>query len=381
MSGVFLIGAGMTPFQRAALADLTGLAREAALLALRDAGLPAAQVGAGYFANVLGPQLTGETTAGQFVMAALGVRRVPVVNVENACTSGSTALWLAVHGVQSGEFDVALVVGAEKMSVPGLGLLHGGSKEIETQLGLVMPASFALRARRYMYEFGTTAEQLALVSVKNRRHATHNPLAQYREPVTLAQVLGSPMIADPITRLQCCPTADGAAAVVLASSKVARLRRRAVRIDASIQCSGSYENPVDLARWETDRRGCLLAYERAGIGPDDLDVVECHDAFSIAEIMHTEALGLCEPGGGGLLVEGGATTLGGRIPVNVSGGLLSRGHPLGATGCAQVVEIVQQLRGEAGARQVLGARVGLAQCMGGDQAADAKSCTVVVLSV
>lgn len=380
MSAVHVIGVGMTPFQRAAHADLAGLAREAAYLALRDAGLPVTDIGAGYFANVLGSQLTGELTAGQFVMAALGVRRVPVVNVENACTSGSTALWLAVNGIRSGEFEVALVIGAEKMSAPGLGLLHGGSEEVETQLGLVMPASFALRATRYLHEFGATAGQLAMVSVKNRRHAAHNPLAQFREPVTLAQVLESPLIADPITRLQCCPVADGAAAAVLASDRVARSHRRGVRIDAAVLCSGSYENPADLARWETDRRGCLLAYERAGIGPEDLDVVECHDAFSIAEILHTEALGLCGYGEGVELVESGVTALGGRIPVNTSGGLLSRGHPIAATGCAQVVELVQQLRGEAGSRQVPEARVGLAHCMGGDQAADAKSCTVIVIS-
>lgn len=380
MTDVHVIGVGMTPFQRASHLDLAGLAREAALAALADAELPAAEVGGGFFANVLGPQLTGEVTAGQFVMASVGVRRVPIANVENACTSGSTAAWLAVNAIRSGEMEAALVIGAEKMSVPGLGLLQGGAEEIETQLGLVMPASFALRAARYMHEFGATARQLAQVSVKNRRHAQHNPLAQFREPVTLEQVLASPLIADPITRLQCCPTADGAAALVLASGSIARTRRRAVRMDASILCTGSYENPADLVRWETDRRGCLLAYERAGIGPEDLDVVECHDAFSIAEILHTEALGLCEYGEGVRLLEGGATTLGGRTPVNVSGGLLSRGHPIAATGCAQVVELVQQLRGEAGARQVARARVGLAHCMGGDQAADAKTCTVMVVS-
>lgn len=380
MTGVHVIGAGMTPFRRAVDLDLAGLARAAALAALADAELAAAQVGAGFFANVLGPQLTGEVTAGQFVMASVGVRRVPIVNVENACTSGSTALWLAVTGIRSGEFDVALVIGAEKMSVPGLGLLQGGTEEIETQLGLVMPASFALRATRYLHEFRATVRQLAQVSVKNRRHAMHNPLAQFREPVTLEQVLESPLIADPITRLQCCPMADGAAALVLANDRIARARRRAVRVDAAVLCTGSYENPADLVRWETDVRGCRTAYERAGIGPEDLDVVECHDAFSIAEILHTEALGLCAHGEGVRLVEEGATALGGRIPVNVSGGLLSRGHPIAATGCAQVVEIVQQVRGEAGPRQVEGARVGLAQCMGGDQAADAKSCTVMVMS-
>ena len=189
------------------------------------------------------------------------------------------------------------------------------------------------------------------------------------------------MIADPITRRYCCPIADGAAAVILASSHIARGKKRSVRIDSSILCSGSYQNPVDLVRWETDYRGAKLAYEQAGMGPQDLDLIECHDAFSIAEIMHCEALRFVRTGrAGGALVERGGTALGGRIPVNVSGGLLSRGHPIAATGCAQVVELVQQLRGEAGARQVEKARTGLAQCMGGDQAGDAKSCTVIVLS-
>jgi acetyl-CoA acetyltransferase len=380
MTDVHVIGVGMTPFTRSTDASLTDLASDAAYGSLRDAGIDAKSIGAGFFANVLGPQLTGSLTAGQHVMATIGIRRIPVVNVENACTSGSTAIWLAVNAIRAGATDVAMVIGAEKMSVPGLGLLSSGSEELETLLGLVTPASFALRARRHMIEFGTTAGQMAMVSVKNRNHAIHNPLAQYRNSVTVEEVLASPMVADPITRLQCCPIANGAAAVVLASSRFAQGKKRAIRMDASVLCSGSYQNPVDLVRWESDYRGAKLAYEQAGMGPQDLDVIECHDAFSIAEIMHCEALGLCETGAGGAMVERGETALGGRIPVNVSGGLLSRGHPIAATGCAQVVELVQQLRGEAGARQVEKARIGLAQCMGGDQAGDAKSCTVMILS-
>lgn len=380
MTDVHVIGVGMTPFTRSTDASLTELASDAAYWSLKDAGIDARSIGAGFFANVLGPQLTGEVTAGQHVLATIGISRIPVVNVENACTSGSTAIWLAVNAIRAGATDVAIVIGAEKMSVPGLGLLSSGSEELETLLGLVTPASFALRARRHMIEFGTTARQMAMVSVKNRNHAIHNPLAQYRNSVTVEEVLASPMIADPITRLQCCPIANGAAAVILASSRKAREMKRSIRMDASVLCSGSYQNPVDLVRWESDYRGAKLAFEQAGMGPQDLDVIECHDAFSIAEIMHCEALGLCAPGAGGAMVERGETALGGRIPVNVSGGLLSRGHPIAATGCAQVVELTQQLRGEAGARQVEKARTGLAQCMGGDQAGDAKSCTVIILS-
>jgi acetyl-CoA acetyltransferase len=276
---------------------------------------------------------------------------------------------------------VAIAVGSEKLFVPEMGLINSGETELDTQLGLVAPASFALRAARHMEEFGTTRAQLAQVAVKNRLHASLNPLAQFRTATTLEEVLGSPMIVDPLTRLQCCPNADGAAAAVVCSERVARtLARAGVNVKAAVLCTGDYESPQDLARWGTDYRGCRLAYERAGIGPEDLDLVECHDAFTISEVLHYEALELCGPGEGGSLVDEGATRLGGRIPVNPSGGLLSRGHPPGATGLAQVFEVVTQLRGEAGSRQVERARVGLAHCMGGDKAADAKSCTVLVLS-
>jgi acetyl-CoA acetyltransferase len=231
-----------------------------------------------------------------------------------------------------------------------------------------------------MQEFGTTAQQMALVAVKNRRHAQLNPLAQFREPVSLEQVLASPLIADPLTRLQSCPIADGAAAVLLCSARAARRLSCKIGVRASLLVSGSYENPQDLARWETDYRCARGAYEQAGIGPAELDLVECHDAFSIAEIMHYEALGLCALGEGGRFVESGAAALGGSMPVNVSGGLLSRGHPVAATGLAQIAEVTLQLRGQAGARQVAGVRVGLAHCMGGDRAADTKSATIVILS-
>jgi acetyl-CoA acetyltransferase len=265
--------------------------------------------------------------------------------------------------------------------VPEFGLINSGETEIDTQLGMVAPAGFALRAVRHMAEFGTTKEQLAQVARKNRRHAAGNPVAQYRDPVTVEEVLGSPMIVDPLTRLQCCPIADGAAAVVVTSAGAARGMDRSVLVNASVLCTGDYGNPQDLTRWETDYRGCSQAYEKAGMGPQDVDLVECHDAFTISEILHYEALGLCGQGEGGRYVEEGHSSLGGRVPVNPSGGLLSRGHPVGATGVAQIVEVMTQLRGEARGRQVKGARVGLAHCMGGDKAADSKSCTVSIFSV
>ncbi len=375
-----IIGIGITAFGSLLDRTIDSLAAEAARAALADAQLPPRAVQAGVFANALGGRLFGDTTIGQNVFAELGIDRIPVLNVENACTSGSTAFYLARLAIDCGEADIALALGAEKMCVPSLGLIDSGSTALETQLGLVTPASFALRAARHMYEFGTTAQQLASVTVKSRRHAALNPKAMFRQPETLEQVLASPLIADPLTRSQCCPIADGAAAVLLANDHVARRFPRAIPIRSAVLSSGSYDGPADLARWETDTRTARLAYERAGIGPGEIDVVECHDAFTIAELLHCEGLELCPAGSGGELIDSGATALGGRVPVNVSGGLLSRGHPVAATGLAQIHELVLQLRHEAGDRQVAGCRTALAQCMGGDLAGDTKSCTVIVLS-
>jgi acetyl-CoA acetyltransferase len=376
-----VIGVGMIPFGKYPERTIVDMASEAVFQAFKDAGIRPAQVDACFFASGFAARLFGDITIGQNVFWELGINKVPVVNVENACTSGSTAFYLAYNMVAAGQADMVLVAGAEKLYVPELGLINSGENELDTQLGLVASAGFALRATRHMTEFGTTPQQLAQVAVKNRRHGQLNRFAQFREPITVEEVLASPMIVEPLTRLQCCPNADGAAAVIVCSPSIARKLSRAVNVEAAILCTGSYENPQDLTHWETDYRACGLAYDKAGIGPEDLDIVECHDAFTISEILHYEAMGLCPKGEGGKLVERGETALGGRIPVNVSGGLLSRGHPLGATGVAQIIEIVTQLRTEAGPRQVKGAKVGLAHCMGGDKAADTKSCTIIVLSV
>ena len=283
-------------------------------------------------------------------------------------------------GIACGEYDAVIVTGAEKLNVPGFGLISSSDTQLDTLEGVVTPASFGMRAMRHMEVYGTTREQLAMVSVKNRKHAGLNPLAQFRDPITVEDVLSAPMIADPFTRLMCCPNADGGAALVMCAAELSkRYTSHPIRLAASVLVTGKYLNPVDLVPWETDFRGCRKGYERAGLGPEDLDAAECHDAFAFSEIQHYEAMGLCREGEGGRLVESGATTLGGRIPVNTSGGLLSKGHPLGATGVAQIVEGVLQLRGQAGARQVEGAKVFLAQCMGGDKDADAKTCTVNIL--
>jgi len=377
---VSIIGAGVTFFGQQLDRSIVSLALQATQEAIEDASLLTQQIEACYFTNALGPILFGDTTIGQNLTAALGINKIPVVNVENACASGSTAFHLARNAILAGDCEIALVVGSEKMCVPDFGLINSGATELNTLLGMVVPAGFALRAKRHMYEYGTTAEQMAQVTVKSRQHASLNPLAQFRTPETIEQVLASPLVADPITRSQCCPIADGAAALILASDKVAARYKRTIQIKASVLASGTYNQPCNLTSWGSDYDTVALAYERAGIGPDDLDIVECHDAFTISEILHYEAMGLCAAGEGGQLIESGATSLGGRIPVNVSGGLLSRGHPIAATAVAQIVELVTQLRHEAGDRQVDGCRVALAHCMGGDKAGDVKACTVSVLS-
>lgn len=380
MSDVYLAGVGMIPFGVHAERILVDMAGEAAGLALQDARLDPARVDMGFFASATAAPLFKDVTVGQNVYWQLGINQIPIFNVENACTSGSAAFYLACNAIAAGQAQVVMVVGGEKMCVPEMGLLNSGATELDTQLGLVTPASFAMRAVRHMAEFGTTAEQMASVAVKNRRHAAMNPMAQFREPISAEEVLASPMIADPLTRLQCCPIADGAAAVVLCSSEVAKETSSALRVRAWAYGTGDYHNPQDMARWGTDYRTCAKAYKLAGIKPSDLDLVECHDAFTIGEILHYEALGLCEPGQGGRLAAAGESALGGRIPVNPSGGLLSRGHPPGATGLAQVWELATQLRQQAGERQVANASIGLAHCMGGDKDGDSKSCTAIIIN-
>jgi len=376
-----IIGVGMIPFGKHENRSLVGMGAEACRLALKDAHIKPAQVDAAFFSSGLAPKLFGDFTVGQNVFWEVGINRIPVINVENACTSGSTAFFLAYNMVAAGQAEMVLVCGAEKMCVPGFGLISSGESQLDTQLGMVAPAGFALRAVRHMAEYGTTREQLAKISVKNRAHGAQNPMALFRDPLTVEEVLSAPMIVDPLTRFQCCPIADGAAAVLIGSPAVAARLKRKVNAECSVLVTGNYENPQNLANWETDRRGATTAYEKAGMGPEDIHLVECHDAFTISEILHYEALGLCPPGEGGRLVDEGVVALGGRVPVNPSGGLLSRGHPVGATGVAQIVEVVTQLRGEAGPRQVESARVGLAQCMGGDKDGDTKSCTVSIFSV
>jgi acetyl-CoA acetyltransferase len=381
MRNVYVIGAGMTSFGKHPDRSLRDLGREACLKAIRDAGITIKEIEAGYCGNALAPVLQGETGVGQNVFWEVGISGIPIVNVENACASGSTALregWMAIAG---GFHDIVIVAGVEKTVMPKGTMLNVGAAELETQLGEAFPAYFALIAQKHMERYGTTNEQLAKVSVKNHFNGTLNPYAQFQQLMTLGEVLNSPMIADPLTLYACCPNSDGAAALILCSEKrITRMDAQPVRIAASVLKTGTYQNDRDITSWEVEKRAANEAYQMASLGPEDLDVLEVHDAFTICELIHYEGLSLCPPGEGSRLIDENATELGGRIPVNPSGGLLSKGHPVGASGVAQVVEILWQLRGEAGERQVENARIGLAQIMGGNKEGDTRACTIHILT-
>jgi acetyl-CoA acetyltransferase len=362
MRGVSVIGVGMVPFGKYPDRKLSDLGWPAVKAAVADAGVSPRQIQAAYCGTALGGMMSG-----QRVLGRIGLTGIPIVNVENACSSSSTALRQAVIAIRSGQYDVVLVIGVEKLTKFGGGTLPLEEEDWDVSQGLSMPALYAMRAKRYMHEFGLTAEQLALVSVKNRRHGSLNPDAQMRVPVSLKEVMAARMIAEPFTLLHCCPTGDGAAAAVLCASQMAKqFRADPIQVIASDVTSGKFMTGArDMTIPEITVRGAKEAYEEAGLGPGDVDLAEVHDAFSIAELLYYEAFGFCERGAAGQFVESGATTFGGKIVVNPSGGLLAKGHPVGATGAAQVVEVVRQLRGEAGARQVEGAKVGLTHATGG----------------
>ena len=360
--GAYVVGAAMIPMGRYPNASYAGLALRTVTDALRDAGLPPARVQAAWCGHAFGGMLTG-----QRILSGVGIGGIPVVNVDNACSGGATALHHAVRAVTSGEHEVVLVTGVDKLSQFGGGTLPLVTEDHEVRLGLVMPALYAMRARRYLHERDASREDLALVSVKARAHGARNPAAQLRKPVTVEQVLAARMIADPLTLFMCCPTGDGAASLVVVSERVRReLDGPAIRVAASVLHSGEADfGPRDMLSPRISADSARDAYAAAGCGPQDLDVVELHDAFSIAELVYYEALGLCAPGDGAKLIRTGATSYGGRVVVNPSGGLLAKGHPVGASGAAQVAEIFWQLTGRADGRQVPGARLALSHVTGG----------------
>jgi acetyl-CoA C-acetyltransferase/acetyl-CoA acyltransferase len=374
MRRVAVIGAGVTKFGKH---DRTSaeLFAEAAADALADAEVPGGAVQALYYGNVVGGETEQQLHPSPQAASVLGLAGVPTTRFETACASSHAAFRHAVMEIAAGVSDVVLVGGAERvLNVPTADatayFAYCSDAAWEQTLGLTFPGVFALIARAHMQKYGTTEAQMAQVAVKNHRHGALNPKAQFQKQITLETVLRSPYVADPLKLYDCCPFTDGGAAVVLASEEVARRHRRPVWVLASAAASDwmLMADKRDLSRVPATERAAAAAYRQAGLAPKDVDVVELHDCFTMAEIVATEGLGLCEPGGGGRAAERGETSLGGRIPVNPSGGLKAKGHPIGATGAAQIAEIATQLRGEAGRRQVDGARVGLTHTLGGNTA-------------
>ena len=352
------------------------LAWDAVAEAIRDAGVTPDQFDAMVVGSVFGPP--GVATR---VQRGLGIGGVPAWTIENACASGTSAYHEAVEAVRLGRFGCVLVLGVDQMSTLFSGAIVPEATDPEGASSLPLPGLYALQAQRYRAEFGVTAEQLAAVAVKNKRNGLDNPRAQLRATApTIEEVLASRMIAEPLTLLQCCPTSDGAGAAVIGPD---RGRDGDLVIEASAMTSGVLwdQRSDDVWGYASVARAAEKAFAQAGRAPADIDVLEVHDAFTIGEIITLEALGLAPRGKGAELAPSGHTARDGAQPVNPSGGLLSRGHPLGATGTAQLAEIAWQLRGLAGARQVARHRVGLVETMGGGAAGmDGNACVVTILS-
>ena len=367
MTDAYVVGVDMIQFGRFPDKTVPQIGSEAALLALDDCGLTIHDMQALYCGNL--GQASG--MVGQRILQEIGQTGIPVVNVSNACATGATAFREAWTAVKADLYDLVLAVGVEQM---GKGLLGGGGggKGISKE-GLLgsgtMPSVFAEAGMEHSRAHGTTFEQFAKVSVKNHHHSTMNPKAMYQIETPLEVVMNAEMISYPNTKLMCSVNVDGSAAAVIASEKKARelgLMERAIKVRASVLTSDPWQER-DLVMPDVNtctRKAAATAYEMAGVGPDEVDLVELHDCFATAEILHYENLGLCKDGDAGRLIDDGEVQLGGRVPVNVSGGLLSKGHPLGATGIANIYEVSTHLRGEAGKRQVEGARIGLTHVIG-----------------
>ncbi|HHG5537207.1 thiolase family protein [Pseudomonas aeruginosa] len=381
MSSSYVAGVGMVRFGKYdPSVTFERLAVEAANGALRDAGASRKQIEAVFVGHVFGGPV-----AGQRVAVDLGLGGLPVSNHENYCASGATALREAWMAIRAGLYDIVLVIGAEKMTDRVKGGVTPDANDLDAMQGYVMTAGHALSARRYMADYGASRDQIAMVAVKNHAHSQYNPYAQYQRPVSLDEVINARLIADPLGLLDCSPISDGAAAAIVCSAKgLARLgisssrpEVRAIGLVSGTLRTGHY----DINEEDISRRAGLQAYEAAGISPEDIDLVEMHDCFTIAEIVRLEGLGLIPKGEGAMWTANGKTSIGGTLPVNTSGGLLSRGHPVGATGMAQVCELYWQLTGQAGQRQVENARLGLAYCKGGTvSGTDGGSVTTVVMT-
>ncbi len=408
MGRAVVAGVGMTRFGKHLDTGLKALGREALQAALADAGIEGDDLDAAFVGNAMAGLVTGqECIRGQVILRSAGIGAIPVVNVENACASASTALHQATAMVKAGIYDVVLALGVEKLyhadkkvSFQAIGSAVD-TEEIANIMAALKKAAkaqgadkassgagekrsmfmdfYAAAARRHMEKYGTTARQFAGIAAKNAQHGSLNPKAQFTQAMTVDEVLAAPMIAEPLTRPMCSPIGDGAAAAVIVSERKARELgvSKPVYVSSCVLRSGWDHGPDEPG---TVERCTREAFEQAGIGPEDLDVIECHDASAPAELMYYEEFGLCKTGEGGALIDSGATKIGGRIPVNPSGGLLRKGHPVGASGLAQFTELTEQLRGQSGKRQIEGARVGMAQNGGGQIGADAAAMCVTIVT-
>ncbi|MBB3042857.1 thiolase family protein [Nocardioides soli] len=396
MRKVFVAGVHMTRFAKMPEETVRTMAEAVVAGALADAGVGPDQVGATYFGNAISGVITGqEMVRGQSALRNTGVLGGPVFNVENACSSSSSAFNLAWQTVASGQADVVLVVGAEKMTEPsGLRAMQALESAVDLEEVDVLKSRLGERAdgdrsffmdlyagtaRGYLERTGATAADFAQVSVKNHLHSSLNPHAQFRKTTTVEEVLASRTIVDPLTLLMCSAIGDGAAAVVLCAEDRLQTDRDRIEVLASVVTSG-YARQETAFEDSAVVRAAARAYDLAGVGPEDLQLVELHDAAAPAELVLYEELGLCPRGDGAKLLASGATTLGGRLPVNTSGGLLGKGHPVGATGCAQITEIAEQMWGRAGDRQVPDVRLALAENGGGYIGSDSAAAVVTILS-
>jgi sterol carrier protein 2 len=378
---VFVIGVGMTKFEKPGSKawDYPDMAKEAGEKALADAGIPYAEVQqacVGY--------CYGDSTCGQRAVYQLGLTGIPVYNLNNNCSTGSTALFMAKQFVEGGIADCVLALGFEKMEKGSLGAKFTDrtnplDKQFELMVdlrgfGTAPPTAqfFGNAAREHMERYGSKPEQYAKIGLKNHKHSVNNPYSQFQDEYSLDDILKAPMVYEPLTKLQCCPTSDGAAAAIVASEDFVRrhgLHAKAVEIagmamTTDFETTFSERSCIKLIGADLTRKAAEKVYQQSGLGPENVDVVELHDCFSANELITYESLGLCEPGKGGELIDSGAVTYGGKVVVNPSGGLISKGHPLGATGLAQCAELNWQLRSQADKRQVPGAKVALQHNLG-----------------
>ena len=385
MREVAIAGIGGMRFGKYGDRSLRVLGEEVCIKAIRDANMTPRDIQLAYVGNLAQWEWGQGLLIGHYVLREIGLTKIPITRVENGCATGSNAFHEAWYRVATGACDIALAFGVEQMTVASsekiLSVFTGRQHaERSGDMGNSAPGLFGLLARRHMEEFGTTREQIAMVAVKNRQYGSLNPEAQLTQPVTVEEVLHDRMICDPLTLPQCCPRGDGAAAVVLVAGKIAKKYTSIpVSVAASVQVSGTYPDAGSYTYFDTDVRAAEAAYTMADLGPKDIDLAEVHDCFSVAEIVHYEDLGFCRKGEGGRFIEEGQSGHGGKTPVNTSGGLLSKGHVIGATGISQIIELVRQLRGQAGRRQVEGARVALQHNGGGFIHTDTASCFIHIL--